>query len=252
MDTASRIETPALAPWRRVPTALLLASGGLVAVTLLVVFVIDVIGPLRDPGQADGIGDPFTATSSAMDLNLEQSNSGEASRAAAVAREAGRLDAIEERLGNLGGAIEQTRRDMGSHQSDTAQTLTSQVARLDALEGSLEHRAEALRSHDGRLGEAEQRLDALAPRLEELEIARRKRPTTRTSRPNAQPPFTVEVVDQWGGVPYVVVSKDGETAFLREGEIRAGWRLMRIDANARSVRLRGPGGEDRTDVIAEP
>lgn len=153
------------------------------------------------------------------------------------------LEPIEKRLEVLSEWLNQRLGTLHNRQAnliEAVSALTEQDAKRQELAATL---GEMQHQHEAGTEELLTRLTGLSVEVQKLKpltpptIAAGRSP----SRP-AVPPFQIDAIDDWDGVAYVAINQDGQVAFLREGESRAGWTLVELLPAERKVSFKGPKG----------
>lgn len=120
-------------------------------------------------------------------------------------------------------------------------SLADGIREIQAAIAALRKGTEAL---EQRIADTQSRLQGIAKELQGLRIAGKKRAPAQPKPAASAPPFQIEAIDRWDHADYVAVSQGGHIAFLREGEQRSGWQVVRIDRHKGRIAFRGPDGQD--------
>jgi hypothetical protein len=122
--------------------------------------------------------------------------------------------------------------------------LTSLADGIREIRASITALYQGNEALEQRIADTQSRLQGIAKELQGLRIASKKRVSIQRNPAARVPPFQIEAIDRWDDADYVAVSQQGHIAFLRAGEQRSGWQVVRIDRQQGRIAFRGPDGQD--------
>ncbi len=219
-------------------TMLAVAAIGIVTVASLPAVLDTVHVNEKDPVITEQ-KDPVPQNAQAQD-----EEDGDLARARQVQPQTESFDSIKKLVA---GQSAQLNRQLDMVQAEQA-TMTDTLAGLAAVLSTVPESVLKLR----------ERHDSLAQDLETMQLQLQgiyaevqehrtsARPADTPAQSMIRVPFNIEAIDSWDDTLYVAASQQGHFAFLREGEKRAGWEVMQIDASRGVVTLRDPAGQDHT------
>lgn len=150
---------------------------------------------------------------------------------------------IERRLDALGDRIAHGFESQAGQEAKLKHRLVAMGDSLRAIETSIAKLNENNRMLAQHIREATTKLDALTKHVRALKVRKRKVAAKPTLRHATAPPFQVDAIDVWDDTTYVAISQAGRVAFLKQGDRRAGWSVVRIDRQEGKVTFRGPAGQ---------
>lgn len=154
------------------------------------------------------------------------------------------LAMIERRIEGLSNQIRQGFDSLMIERTHTNPELTSLADGIREIQASIAALRQGNEALEQRIADTQSRLQVIGRELQELRIASKKRVPTQRKPAASVPPFQIEAIDRWDDADYVAVSQGGHIAFLREGEQRSGWQVVRIDRQKGRIAFRGPDGQD--------
>ncbi len=122
--------------------------------------------------------------------------------------------------------------------------LTSLADGIREIQASVAVLRQGHKALEQRIADTQSRLQVIAKELQGLRIASKKRVPAQRKPAAPVPPFQIEAIDRWDDTDYVAISQGGHIAFLRQGEQRSGWQVVRIDRQKGRVAFRSPDGQD--------
>ena len=122
--------------------------------------------------------------------------------------------------------------------------LSSTMSAMHASVAELHKDREDLNQHIQRIDVAQSQCKAITKDVRKPRIAAKKKIGMPQINAAKNPPFHIDAIDLWDNVVYVVISKDTQITFLREGGQRFGWKVTHIDQAKGQVVFRGPAGQD--------
>jgi hypothetical protein len=154
------------------------------------------------------------------------------------------LATIERGIEGLSGQIRQGFDSLRNERTGTNPELASLAAGIRGIQASIAALRQGNEALEQRIADTQSRLQGIAKELQGLRIASKKRVPAQRKPAASVPPFQIEAIDRWDDADYVAVSQGGHIAFLREGEQRSGWQVVRIDRQKGRIAFRGPDGQD--------
>jgi hypothetical protein len=152
--------------------------------------------------------------------------------------------ALEHGIEGLSGQIRQGFDSLMIERTGTNPELTSLAEGIRGIQASVATLYQGNEALEQRIVDTQSRIQGIAKELQGLRIASKKRVPAQRKPVASVPPFQIEAIDRWDDADYVAVSQQGHTAFLREGEQRSGWQVVRIDRQKGRIAFRGPEGQD--------
>ncbi|WP_029134140.1 hypothetical protein [Sedimenticola selenatireducens] len=223
---------------RRSPTKILLTAVVIGALTLgVLVILLDPVGGQHeasvikqhaalDEGVEEG------ATLSGMRISKDPSPTDTA------------FAAIEHGIEGLSGQIRQGFDSLRNERTGTNTELASLADGIREIQASIAALHQGNETLNQRIADTQSRLQGIAKELQGLRIASKKRVPAQRKPAASVPPFQIEAIDRWDDADYVAVSQNGHIVFLREGEQRSGWQVVRIDRQQGRIAFRSPDGQD--------
>jgi hypothetical protein len=151
---------------------------------------------------------------------------------------------IEHGIEGLTNQIRQGFDSLMLERTGTTPELTSLADGIREIQASVAALRQGNEALEQRIADTQSRLQVIAKELQGLRIASKKRVSAQRKPVASVPPFQIEAVDRWDDADYVAVSQNRHIAFLREGEQRSGWQVVRIDRQKGRIAFRGPDGQD--------
>ncbi|MCB1863805.1 MAG: hypothetical protein KDG50_00115 [Chromatiales bacterium] len=145
--------------------------------------------------------------------------------------------------------INQWFESLRTEQSSAKRELSGLVASMSTIHESITELRKGNDELKQRITDAQTQLQAIADDVRDLKIARNKKVAAQQKPATSVPPFLIDAIDLWDDAVYVAVSKNGQVAFLREGEQQSGWQVTHIDRPKNQVAFRGPEGQDYSTSI---
>ncbi|HFD86471.1 MAG TPA: hypothetical protein ENJ35_02215 [Gammaproteobacteria bacterium] len=158
-------------------------------------------------------------------------------------------EAIDRRLASMSGQIDRGFETQQTDSTDVKRNLTVMSESLQTINVAVADLSESNKELSQRINGVTSRLDALVKNVRALKVVKRKSSAKHKPRLVKIPPFHIDAIDMWDDITYVAVSQTGRAAFLKVGEQRAGWTVIRIDRLKGQVDLQGPAGQAHSVLL---
>ncbi len=156
---------------------------------------------------------------------------------------------IDRRLASMSGQIDRGFGTQQTYSTDVKRNLAVVAENLQTVNVAVADLSQSNKELSQRIRETSSRLDLLVKGVRSLKVIKRKASAKRKPRPVKVPPFHIDAIDMWDDIIYVAVSQMGRAAFLKAGEQRAGWTVIRIDRLKGQVDLTGPAGQAHSVLL---
>lgn len=151
---------------------------------------------------------------------------------------------IERSIEGLSGQIHQGFDSLMTERTRTNPELTRLADGIREIQAAIAVLRKGNEALEQRIADTQTRLQGIAKELQGLRVASKKRVPAQRKPAAPVPPFQIQTIDRWDDIDYVAVSQGGHIAFLREGEQRSGWQVVRIDRQKGRIAFLGPDGQD--------
>lgn len=224
----------------RLPTKTLLTALVIGALTIsALVILLDPVGVQREVSVSEQKSVPVKAATEVEGAAFNEMRIGKDPSPTNTA-----FAAIERGIQGLSGQIRQGFDSLRNERTGTNPELTSLADGIREIQASIAVLRQGNEALEQRIADTQSRLQGIAKELQGLRIASKKRVPAQRKPTASVPPFHIEAIDRWDDADYVAVSQGGHIAFLREGEQRSGWQVVRIDRQKGRIAFRGPDGQD--------